>query len=369
MVRDASSSTKEKIKELEDLISKSKYNKKTQHAIGLYKARLAALKESLLQKAKKGPKFDGYTIRKSGDASVVLVGFPSAGKSTLLNKLTNADSETGAYEFTTLSVIPGLMEYGGAKIQILDVPGIVEGAAAGTGRGKEVLSVMRNANLAVLLIDATAPKHLPILKREIRESGLRINELPPIVKIKKTGKGGVDFGATLKLTHLKRDTVVGILKEFRIMNAQVVIRENITADQFIDVIEANKVYIPALIVLNKIDLIGEKKLNDLKKKLKPDLCISADQDTDFEQLKELIFQKLNFIRVYTKEQGKKPDLDEPMILQKGITVRGICEKLHRDFVNQFKYAKIWGKSAKFPGQTKGLNHKLQDGDIIEIFLR
>ncbi|MFC1752923.1 OBG GTPase family GTP-binding protein [Thermoproteota archaeon] len=369
MVRDKGSTTHVKIKELEDLISKSKYNKRTQHAIGLYKARLAALKESLVQRAKKGPRFDGYTIKKSGDASVVLVGFPSVGKSTLLNRLTNAESNTASYEFTTLTVIPGLMDYGGAKIQLLDVPGIVKGAAAGTGRGKEVLSVMRNADLAVVIVDATKPQHLTVLMREIRESGLRLNELPPDVKIKKTGKGGVDFGSTVKLKHLTRDMVVGILKEFRVMNAQVVIRENIDADQFIDVIEANKVYIPAIILLNKIDLITEEKLEDLKKKLKPDMCMSAEQEDNFEPLKELIFQKLNFIRIFTKEQGKKADLDEPMILQRGITVRGICMKLHRDFLNQFKYAKIWGKSAKFPGQTKGLKHVLQDGDVIEIFLR
>ncbi|MEK6949157.1 MAG: GTPase, partial [Nanoarchaeota archaeon] len=127
--------TREKIKELDDLISKTKYNKSTQHAIGLYKAQLAKLKEK--QKARSGGrKGEGYNVRKTGDGTVVLLGFPSVGKSTLLNALTNANSAVAAYAFTTLTVIPGILEYKHAKIQVLDVPGVMHGAAAGTGRGK-----------------------------------------------------------------------------------------------------------------------------------------------------------------------------------------------------------------------------------------
>ncbi|MFQ5474981.1 MAG: OBG GTPase family GTP-binding protein, partial [Candidatus Nanoarchaeia archaeon] len=339
----------QRIKELEEEIRKTKYNKATQHHVGLVKAKIAALREAQEKKSKSGPVFEGYTVRKTGDASVVLVGFPSVGKSTLLNKLTNAESETAAYAFTTLTVIPGLMKYSGAKIQILDVPGIVRGAAAGTGRGKEVLSVMRNADLALILIDATYPQHLPVLLKEIRDSGLRLDETFPYVKIKKTARGGVDLGSTVKLTHLTRETVVGILKEFRIMNAQVVIRQNVTADQFIDAIEANKSYLPSLVVLNKVDLLSEEELAAVKKNVKPDICISAVNDDDFEQVKESIFQKLQFIRIFTKERGKKADLEEPLIMKRGATAKDVCMKLHRDFINKFKKAKIWGKSAKFPG--------------------
>lgn len=76
---------------------------------------------------------------KSGDARVALIGFPSVGKSTLLNKLTNTHSEACAYEFTTLTCIPGKIEYNGANIQLLDLPGIIEGAAQGKGRGRQVM--------------------------------------------------------------------------------------------------------------------------------------------------------------------------------------------------------------------------------------
>lgn len=166
----------EKIKELEELISKSKYNKKTQHAIGLYKAQLSKLKEKQASRSSKGKKGEGYDVRKTGDGTVVLLGFPSVGKSTLLNKLTNSKSPVGSYAFTTLTVIPGTLEYKHAKIQILDVPGVVHGAAAGTGRGKEVLSVIRNSDLILILIDVFHPEHYEALLKEVYDTSIRINQ-------------------------------------------------------------------------------------------------------------------------------------------------------------------------------------------------
>jgi len=358
----------DKIKELEERIAKTKYNKKTQHAIGLYKAQIARLKTEQVKRSSGGKKGEGYSVRKSGDATVVLVGFPSVGKSTLLNAITNSESAVGSYAFTTLTCIPGLLEYNHAKIQMLDVPGVVHGAATGRGRGKEVLAVMRTADLAVILIDVNYPGHLKVLRKEIYDSGLRLDQRLPDVKIKKKSRGGIDLASTVKLKHTDFDTLKDVLKEFRIHNADVVIRENITVDQFIDVIEANKVYIPSLVVLNKIDMVKKRKLEDVKKSVKPDILISAEKKIGIEDMKEVIFQKLNFMRVYCKETRKKADLDVPLIMKKGATVRDMCHKLHKDFVAKFKFSRVWGKSSKFPGQKLMLNHKLIDGDIVEIHI-
>jgi ribosome-interacting GTPase 1 len=79
----------------------------------------------------------------SGDARIALVGFPSVGKSTFLSKITKTKSEIAAYSFTTLTAIPGVLEYGGAEIQILDLPGIIEGASEGKGRGRQVISAAK----------------------------------------------------------------------------------------------------------------------------------------------------------------------------------------------------------------------------------
>src|SRR3989338_7279529 len=122
------SSAQEKIKELEEELKNTKYNKRTQHHIGLVKAKLAKLKEKQESRVRVQKKGEGYSVRKSGDATVTILGFPSVGKSTMLNALTHAKSATGDYDFTILDVIPGLLEYNHARIQILDVPGIIKGA-------------------------------------------------------------------------------------------------------------------------------------------------------------------------------------------------------------------------------------------------
>ncbi|MFP4568387.1 MAG: OBG GTPase family GTP-binding protein [Candidatus Woesearchaeota archaeon] len=357
----------DKIKELEDLIANSQYNKRTQKAIGIYKAQLAKLKEKEASRGSGGGG-EGFAVRKTGDGTVVLLGFPSVGKSTLLNNLTDAESEVGAYAFTTLSTIPGMLDYKHAKIQVLDVPGIVHGAATGRGRGTEVFSVLRSADLILILIDVLSPNHYEAILKEINDSGIRINQRRPDVKIKKTSKDGIKISKTVKL-DLDDDTIKEVLKTFRINNADVVIRSRIGVDELIDCIEANKIYVPSITVLNKVDLVSSDESKRVAKLIGADLLISANQDSDLVDLKELIFKRLDLIRLYMKEPGKEADLDVPLIIEKGSSVRDVCSKLHRDFVDKFKFCRVWGPSAKFPGQKLALKHKLLDEDIIEIHLR
>ena len=361
------SSHERKVKELEEEISTTKYNKKTQGHIGLVKAKLAKLKEEYRRKAAAKGGGQGFSVKRSGDATVIMVGFPSVGKSTLLNALTNANSPVGAYAFTTLTCIPGLLEYNHAKIQILDVPGVVEGAATGRGRGKEVLACAQSADLVIILLDVFDPGHVDVVKNEIYETGLRLNQKLPDVKISKKPKGGIDIGSTVKLTKLSVESVKNILKEFRLDNSSIVIREDITDDQLIDIIEGNKRYVPAIVVLNKIDMVGHKELEMVKSLVKPDICISAEQKVNIEELKEMIFRKLDFIRVYCKESGKKADMEVPLIMRKGDTLRNVCMKLHKDFASRFRFARVWGKSVKFPGMMlRRLEHAVEDEDVVEI---
>lgn len=360
----------DRIKEIETELSTAKYNKATQHAFGVLKAQLARLKDTVEKRAGIGKSDTGWFVKKSGDGTVVLLGFPSTGKSTLLNKLTGAKSKVAAYEFTTLTVVPGILEYNRAKIQVLDVPGIVSGAAAGTGRGREVLAMVRNCDLILVLIDALHPEHYDAILSEVYDTGVRINQRAPDVKITKRSRGGLDIGATVKLTKITKETITAVCKEFRINNADVLIRTDITVDQLIDVIEGNRKYIPSITVVNKMDLATPEQIQRMKDTIKPDVFVSAEQGKNMEKLKEAIFSGLNFIRLYLKEVNKKPDLDVPLVLTKGATLRTVCDKLHRDFVTKFRFAKIWGKSAKFPGQQfRNLDKPLEDGDIIEIHLR
>ncbi|MCK4521798.1 MAG: GTP-binding protein [Nanoarchaeota archaeon] len=371
LVERKKSSLQEQIKELEDQIAKTKYNKKTQHAIGLYKAKLAQLKDKSEQRGSKGGRGDErFNVRKTGDGTAVLLGFPSVGKSTLLNKLTNAKSDIGAYEFTTLSAVPGLMKYKHAKIQIIDVPGVVYGAASGRGRGKEVLTMLRNADLILILIDAQNPAHYEALLKEIYETNIRINQDKPDVVITRKVKGGLSISSLVRLTKIDQKTIEDITRMFKITNADILFREDIDVDQFIDVLEGNRIYTKALNIITKIDLVDNIRLKEISSNIKPDVVVSAEQDKGIKELKKAIYRKLDLMRIFLKEVGKKADMEEPLIMFRGCKIKDVCEKLHKDFVDNFKFARLWGKSAKFDGQLfKNMDKGLQDCDVLELHIR
>jgi small GTP-binding protein len=358
----------DRIKEIEEEIHDTSYNKATQFHIGKLKAKLSMLKEEDLKRKSSGKKGEGFAVKKTGDATAVLVGFPSVGKSTLLNKLTSADSKVAAYEFTTLTVIPGMMEYNGMMIQILDLPGIIAGAASGKGRGREVLSIVRNADLVIILLDATKLKHLSALEKEIYNVGLRIDQHPPRISIQRTDRGGVSVVSSMKLKKIDPKTVREILNVYGIHNAQVALHEDMDIDRFIDGVVKNRIYVPSLVALNKTDLITPQELEKIKKDFsgREIIPISAETGLNLELLKKRIFEKLGVIRVYTRKYGEKKASDEPMIMKKGSTVRDACMGIHKDVIEKFKFAHVSGKSAKFDDQSVGLSHVLQDGDVLTV---
>jgi hypothetical protein len=288
----------------------------------------------------------------------------------LLNALCGTKSKTAAYEFTTLDCIPGTLNYRNAKIQVLDVPGIISGAAFGRGRGKEVLAMARNADLVMFVVDALHPEHYPILLKEVYDVGIRIGQRKPEVKIVRKTRGGLSIHSTVKLTKISFETLEAILREFKISSADVVVRDDIDIDQFIDAIEGNRKYVNSLVCVTKSDLLDDKGRKSVAGQLPSSVFVSAETNDGIDNLKDAVFNSLNFIRVYLKEINKKPDLDEPMILTRPATLKAVCEHIHRDFVKKFKFARIWGKSAKFPGQQfRNLDKELDDQDVVEIHIR
>jgi len=367
------SGLEDQIKELEDELQRTPYNKATSKHIGRVKAKIARLRDEAVTRAMKaGGGGEGYSVKKSGDASAVLVGFPSTGKSTLLNTLTGTNSAVAAYAFTTLTVVPGALEHKGAKIQLLDIPGLIAGAAMGKGRGKEVIGVVRSADIIIILVDVYNEQHVDILLKELYDAGIRINCLKPDITIKKTAHGGVRLSAVGTL-DLDIGEVRSILSESKIMNADVLIRGNATQEDFIDAVQGNRIYVPAFIAVNKVDLVDKERYLEIEHDIStrfgsPTMMISAYAGFHMEELKDSIYDCLGFIRVYLKPQSEDADLEEPLIIRKGSSVADVCTKLHRDFVHRFRYARIWGKSVRHPGQRVGLPHKLKDGDILTIII-
>lgn len=362
----------EKIKEIQEEMSRTQKNKATEYHLGLLKAKLARYRAQLLEPtSKSGPAGVGFDVQKSGDARVALIGFPSVGKSTLLSKTTHTASETAAYEFTTLTAIPGVIEYKGARIQLLDLPGIVEGASQGRGRGRQVVSTAKTADLILIMLDATkSEEQRSLLEFELDAVGIRLNKNKPDVVFKKRTTGGITFNSTVKLTKTDEKTIRTILAGYKLHNCDIMIREDITTDEFIDVLIGTRKYIPCLYVYNKIDAISLEQTDKLAREPNT-VVISCEMDLNLDYLIDRIWEDLRLVKIYTKKRGAHPDLSDPICLRKGATIEDVCNGIHRSLAPNFRYSLVWGKSSKFSphAQKVSLSHQVQDEDVVSVFTK
>jgi small GTP-binding protein len=363
----------QRIKDIEDEINKTQKNKATMSHICGLKARLAQLKREVVasESKKGGPKMEGFDVQKTGDASIGFVGFPSVGKSTLLNTLTSSHSEVAAYEFTTLTCVPGVVKYRGAKLQMLDLPGIIEGAKDGKGRGKQVIAVARTCNVILLILDIAKPlAHKLIIERELDGFGIRLNQTAPNIVIKKRERGGVSISSTTRLTQITEEEIKAVLDSYKIINGEVIFKGNYDADQLIDALESNRVYMPCIYVMNKIDQISIEEL-DIVSRIPHNCPVSAEKQWNVDGLLECIWDHLNLIRFYTKPKGQIPDYNEPVIVRndRPPNLEVFCNRIHRQIYKRFKYAWVWGTSVKHQPQRVGKDHVLEDEDVVQLVLR
>jgi small GTP-binding protein len=374
------SKVEDKIADLEERLKQTVPNKHTMNSIVYIKAQLAKLRSELVEiNTRKSGGGGGFGVKKTGDSQVAFIGYPNVGKSSLLNNLTlgHTQSKVADYDFTTLSAIPGMMEIEGAKIQLIDLPGIILGASQGKGKGKEILGVVRTCDL-ILIIICFGPNgklkinDLHIIREELYNVGIRLNQKAPHVDIKNREKGGIGITSSVKLTYLDDDMIKTIMHEYKIRNAAVYIFEDLTPDRFIDGVLKNRNYIEELVIVNKVDLADPEELKRLPELLKDAdyELISALQKTRIPELRKRIFNKLNLIKIYLHPPGKEVDMENPLIIPIGSTLHSLCLKIHKEFLVNFRYAQVWGPSARHPGQKfLGLDHVLADGDIVMITLK
>ncbi|KAI5803757.1 GTP binding protein Gtp1 [Geopyxis carbonaria] len=361
----------EKIKEIEEEMRRTQKNKATEYHLGLLKGKLARLRAQLLEPGpgeKSSGGGSGFDVSKSGDARIALVGFPSVGKSTLLSKITKTKSEVAAYAFTTLTAIPGVMEYGGAEIQILDLPGIIEGASEGKGRGRQVISAAKTSDLIMMVLDATKKaEQRALLETELEAVGIRLNRSPPNIYLKVKKAGGMKIAFTSPPTQLDEKMIYNILRDYKILNAEVLVRdEHATVDEFIDVINAaHRKYIRCLYVYNKIDCVSLPHLDVLARE--PHTAVmSCELDLGIQDVVDQAWRELNLLRIYTKRKGVAPDFSEALIVRQNATVGDVCDQVHRSLRENFKYALVWGASARHVPQRVGLAHPVADEDVVSI---
>lgn len=349
-------------------MSRTQKNKATSAHLGLLKAKLAKLRREIITPKGGGAVAgEGFDVAKTGDARIGFVGFPSVGKSTLLSNLAGVYSEVAAYEFTTLTTVPGCIKFKGAKIQLLDLPGIIEGAKDGKGRGKQVIAVARTCSLIFIVLDVLKPLvHKRLIEKELEGFGMRLNKRPPDITLRRKEKGGVNLNVVVPQSDLEPELVKLILSEYKIHNADVVLRADASADDLIDIIEGNRVYVPCIYLLNKIDQISIEEL-DVIYKIPHTVPISAHHKWNFDDLLEKMWDYLNLTRIYTKPKGQLPDHNSPVVLHtERRSVEDFCNKIHRTIIREFKYALVWGNSVKHQPQKVGKDHILEDEDVVQI---
>jgi len=225
-----------------------------------------------------------------------------------------------------LTTVPGQVMYNGAKIQMLDLPGIIQGAKDGKGRGRQVIAVAKTCNLIFIVLDVNKPlTDKRVIEAELEGFGIRINKQPPNIHFKKKEKGGISITSTVALTHIDHDEIKAVMSEYRINSADIAIRCDATVDDLIDVLEAkSRSYIPVIYALNKIDAISIEEL-DLLYRI-PNACpISSEHGWNIDELLEQMWEKLNLVRVYTKPKGKMPDYSAPVVLRStACTIEDFC---------------------------------------------
>eukprot|EP00611_Tribonema_gayanum_P029328 TRINITY_DN7813_c0_g2_i1.p2 TRINITY_DN7813_c0_g2~~TRINITY_DN7813_c0_g2_i1.p2 ORF type:complete len:342 (-),score=154.42 TRINITY_DN7813_c0_g2_i1:311-1219(-) len=265
--------------------------------------------------------------------------------------------------------------YNDTKIQLLDLPGIIEGAAYGRGRGREVIAVARSSDMIIMVLDGAKEggtnNHRAILEKELETVGLRLNKSPPNVYYKAKKEGGVKFNTTVPLTKLGDDpaySVKRILSEYKIHNCELLLREDVDSEQLVDALLGNRKYIKCLYVYNKVDMITLEDMDQLAR-LPNSIVASVYLKLNLEKLLEKMWEYMGLIRVFTKRKGNPPDLAEPVILSKqrhGITVQAATHHISKEMKEIFNYALVWGTSTKHSPQRCGLSHVLHDEDVLQI---
>jgi len=306
-------------------MARTQKNKATSFHLGQLKAKLAKLKRELLTPSGGGGGGGaGFDVARTGVASVGFIGFPSVGKSTLMSRLTGQHSEAAAYEFITLTSVPGQVVYNGtetlsitfvawvrfnnvplgvgfqglmvpadmnivagAPLQMIDLPGIIEGAKDGRGRGRQVIAVAKTCHLIFIVLDVNKPlTDKRVIETELEGFGIRINKQPPNITFRKKDKGGLNITSTVPLTHIDHDEIKAVMSEYRINSADIAIRCDATIDDLIDVLEArSRSYIPVIYVLNKIDAISIEEL-DLLYRIPNAVPISSEHGWNIDELME-----------------------------------------------------------------------------------
>ncbi|MFH0752259.1 MAG: GTPase, partial [archaeon] len=346
----------EKLKALEEMLKTAPSHKGAEVLRSELKQRLSKLRSQIEKQSQQKSKGYNISVKKEGSAQVAIVSITNAGKSLLLSKLTNAKPEIAEHEYTTRKIEMGVLDYEGIKIQLIEIPAIHKDFAY-KGRGPTYFSIIRNVDLIVIILDLTKDieEQKKLIEEEFEKAQIKLNKEEPPIIINKNASGGITI---LGKAHFEgsNEDIMKLLRDSGVHNAEIEFYEKATIEDLTEALNDSIAYKTAIYVYNKTDLVKHKE------------GISAKTEEGLNTLQTRIWKKLGMIKVFTKMPGKKKNYP-PVALDSGSSIRDMAAFVHKDFVKKFKFARIWGKSARFDGQTQGLEHELKDDDVVELHLK
>ncbi len=304
----------QKIARLEEMISTIPKHKGTDKLRADYRRRLSKMKEAASQSSKRSRgAVSPYLVDKEGAGQLAIIGPTNVGKSSLVVALTNANPEVSAAPFTTWQPTPGMMLVENIQIQLIDTPPLNPDYVE-----PEFLALIRRADLVLLVVDL---------------------QMDPLQQL---------------------EDALALLEEHRIVPLHW--QDRYTGQQRLT-------FVPLLLLVNKHD--DESTEEDFQIFLElleedcPLVALSTISGRNLDYLKQVVFERLGIIRVYSQAPGQDPQTDSPFILQKGDTVADFAGRVHRDFYDNLKTARVWGAGV-YDGQMVSRDHVLHDEDVVEL---
>jgi small GTP-binding protein len=233
---------------------------------------------------------DSIAVRREGAAQIALVGPPNAGKSSLLQALSAIQIRTGDYAFTTTRPVAATTRLGGVLVQLVEIPGLLEGAADDRGGGRSLLGVLRNADAILFCHACDRPlDELETIRNEVATAGIEL---------------------------------------------------------------------PALLAATKCDEAPPPAHPELRV-----MPVSVLDDASLDRLRDALWALTGLVRVHLRDGG------DPVALQPPATVLDVADTIHHELRARCTGARVWGPSARFPGQQVGREYELSDGDTVEVLER
>ena len=233
---------------------------------------------------------DSIAVRREGAAQIALVGAPNAGKSSLLQALSAIQIRTGDYAFTTTRPIAATTRLGGVLVQLVEIPGLIEGASEDRGGGRALLGVLRNADAILFCHACDRPlDELETIRDEVAAAGIEL---------------------------------------------------------------------PALVAATKCDEAPPPEHPELAV-----LPVSVLDDASLDRLRDELWAMTGLVRVHLRDGG------DPVALHPPATVLDVADTIHHELRERCTGARVWGPSARFPGQHVGREYELSDGDTVEVLDR